>query len=207
MTELQTDSKAVIESRLVHDVHRRATSLLADAAGNPTVTITAVVEQRDFVVETLRHHHESEDGQLWPLIAAAAPETSDALAGLTGEHDRLDAALASLADVGTDGDIDRGALTEAAVAVRDLVHSHLANEEPLLFPALREHVSEQAWDAFSREVVASAPTERIYLLIALFDERGTPEEVELILGHLPACDRALVPALREQGRSALARLQ
>src|SRR3546814_15720004 len=63
------DPPSVVETKVVHDAHRRATSLLADltGAGN-TAPITAVVELRDLVVGMLRHHHGSEDGDLWPLL-------------------------------------------------------------------------------------------------------------------------------------------
>ena len=91
--------------------------------------------------------------------------------------------------------------------MRDLVHRHLDKEEPRLIAALRDHVSEPAWDAFSREVIATAPAEQSHLLIALFDDVGTAEEVELILENLPAPARQLVPAMREQGRAVLGAVQ
>jgi iron-sulfur cluster repair protein YtfE (RIC family) len=166
-----------------------------------------VAELRDFVVETLHHHHESEDQQLWPLITAGAPALAGPLGDLTGDHDRLDTGLDALDRVAIEDGEDRTALIEAAAAVRDLVHRHLDEEEPLLFPALREHVSEQAWLAFSADVIATAPAERTFLLVALFDEVGSANEVELVLGHLPPAAQELVPALREQGRAKLEALR
>ncbi|MET7605037.1 hemerythrin domain-containing protein, partial [Streptomyces avermitilis] len=64
---------AVAETRLLHKMHRAATSLLAEAAQRDTAPATALAELRDFLVAALRHHHESEDDVLWPLLTAADP--------------------------------------------------------------------------------------------------------------------------------------
>lgn len=70
--ETSKESVAVIETRLVHQVHRVATTLLAEAAVRPSVPLGALAQLRDFLVVNLRHHHETEDDDLWPRIVAAA---------------------------------------------------------------------------------------------------------------------------------------
>ncbi|GAA0382129.1 hypothetical protein GCM10009530_36120 [Microbispora corallina] len=206
MTDIRTEPTAVVETDLTHKMHRAATTLLTEAAGRPSVPAGALAELRDFLVANLHHHHESEDGQLWPLITAAAPETAAELAALSEDHDLLDTALDALAGVPI-GDTGRAALAEAASAVRDLVHDHLEREEPLLFPALRAHVSPEAWAEFSQQVVATAPMEGAHLMIGLFDEVGSPEEVELVLSGLPEQARAFVPGMRQAARGSLAVLR
>ena len=199
-----SEPKSIIETRLVHGVHRRATSLLAEAAAQPSSDPAALAELRDFLVATLHHHHESEDGDLWPLITALAPETAGPLAGLSTEHDELDAALDALAAAPLD---DRATLEKTSVAVRDLVHLHLEHEEPLLFPALRAHVSAEAWEEFAQKVSATSPPTGAHLMIALLEEVGTAEEVELMLSGLPAPVQALLPAMRDQAKATLDALQ
>jgi hemerythrin-like domain-containing protein len=203
MSEL-SEPKSIIETRLAHGVHRRATSLLAEAAARPAADSAALAELREFLVATLHHHHESEDADLWPLITAIAPETAGPLAELSTEHDELDATLDALAAAPLD---DRAALEKASVAVRDLVHLHLEHEEPLLLPALRDHVSEEAWEEFSNKVIATSPPAGAHLMVALFDEVGTPDEVELMLSSLPAPVQALVPMMRVQAKATLDALQ
>lgn len=202
MTELRSDTKAVVETQLVHDVHRAATSMLVD------VMDTDDVEARrrlvDFVVSVLRHHHQSEDDVLWPTVRAAAPELTESLAELTREHHVLDASLDALARSASEGG-DQGLLTNA-VLVRDMVHEHLAREEPILFPALHTRVSPEAWDAFSRHAVATSPPEAGPLLMAFFARVGPPEAVEVVLAGLPVEMRAGVPTLLADGESTLARL-
>ncbi|MFF7212979.1 hemerythrin domain-containing protein [Streptomyces sp. NPDC008238] len=200
---------AVIETRLAHEVHRVGTALLAEAALRPSAPLGDLAQLRDFLVVNLRHHHETEDEDLWPRIVATAPATAIALKELSAEHDQLDEALDRLAAValGDDADGARTALHEAAVAVRDTVHAHLAHEEPVLFPALREHVTPEYWADFSQRVIATTPPVAGHLMIGLLDEVGTPEEVGLMLAALPEPVRPLLPAMRAQAADDLRTLR
>ncbi|MBS2550187.1 hemerythrin domain-containing protein [Catenulispora sp. NL8] len=196
-------SVAVTDTRLTHEVHRVATALLAEAAVEPSVPPAALLTLRDFLVANLRHHDQAEDDDLWPRIIAVAPDTADALHALSAEHERLRAALDALSDVamaadGAASEADRTALRQAAVAVRDLVHDHLAHEEPILLPALREHISPAAWDEFAQKVISTAPPVGGHLMIGFLAEVGTPAEVEAVLAGVPEPMRPLLPALRAQ---------
>ncbi|MFJ4467232.1 hemerythrin domain-containing protein [Streptomyces sp. NPDC089424] len=215
---------AVMETRLAHEVHRVATTLLAEAAAQPSVPLSALGRLRDFLVAILRHHHETEDNDLWPRIAANAPEAARALGLLSEEHERLEGALDQLSAVdlqdndvlassgpadrtGPSGDMAedrvRAALRKAAVEVRDTVHDHLAHEEPLLFPALRDHISRAEWQAFAQRVIATTPPVEGHLMVGFLDEVGTPAEVDMVLAGLPEQLRALLPAVRLQAREDL----
>ncbi|MEU2622041.1 hemerythrin domain-containing protein [Streptomyces sp. NPDC007157] len=213
-----TESTAIVETRLAHDVHRAASTLLAEAALNPSVPLSALAQLRDFLVSNLDHHHESEDNDLWPRIVAAVPAAALELDSLSEEHERLDAALNQLAAVamngngaggnlsetakptadqgGTSATTVRAALHAAAVTVRDRVHDHLAHEEPVLFPALRDHLTPAEWEDFSQRVIATTPPVAGHLMVGFLDEVGTPAEVDLVLSGLPEPVRPLVPGLR-----------
>ena len=198
MTYRPDDHPAVIETRVVHDAHRRATSLLADATTVDGAPVDARDALRGLVVGMLRHHHESEDHDLWPTLVAAAPSLAGPLDELSREHDRLDEALDRLA----------AELTPASASeVRDLVHAHLDHEEPILFPALRAHVTEAEWAAFSQRTVASSPKERTDLLVGLLHEAASEEDVELLLSHLPPDAKAMLPEMRAAGEQTLGTLQ
>jgi hypothetical protein len=193
---MATDPPAVIETRVVHDTHRRATSLLADAAGSSSADVVTAL--RDFVVAMLRHHHESEDRDLWPLLTEAEPSLVEPLTELSREHERLDPALDRLA-----ADADPA----TAAAVRDLVHEHLSHEEPVLLPALRRNISDVEWAGFSQRTVAGAPPVGTPLLAGLFHEVASDGAVELVLRHLPPEALELIPALRAEGEATLAELR
>ncbi|MFH8446042.1 hemerythrin domain-containing protein [Streptomyces sp. NPDC018026] len=201
---MRQDPTAVVETRLAHETHRLAIALLVEAAERPAVPGAALARLRDFVVANLRHHHETEDELLWPLIAAAAPAAAQELAALSGEHVRLDAALDRLAAVAIeDGRPARVALREAAAAVQEAVQTHLLHEEPVLFPVLREHIAPSEWDDFAHKVIASTPPVAGHLMIGFLDEAGSPAEVEVMLKGMPEPVRALLPELRRQAASDL----
>ncbi|MFJ9759518.1 hemerythrin domain-containing protein [Streptomyces sp. NPDC101149] len=217
------DAPAVVETRLAHDVHRAATTLLAEAALDASVPLDATAQLRDFLVANLRHHHQTEDEDLWPRITGSAPAAAQALDSLTDEHDQLDSALDRLAAVvipsaeaisedplvvadraATESEAAvRAELHDAAVTVRDVVHDHLTHEEPVLFPALREHLSPAEWQEFAQRVIATTPRVAGHLMIGFLDEVGTPAEVELVLSGLPEPVRPLVPAMRLQAAADL----
>ena len=192
MTSSHHDPPAVVETRVVHDAHRLATSLLVTAPASAPADM--IDEFREFVVAMLSHHHESEDSDLWPLLCAASPHLSEPLGRLSGEHSRLDAALDELAE---------SASPESAVVVRDLLHEHLAHEEPVLFPVLRTDLAADAWEGFSERTVASAPQNGKHLFVGLFHEVASPAEVDLVLRHLPPEAKALVPAMLAQAEPTL----
>ncbi|PZG08320.1 hemerythrin domain-containing protein [Nonomuraea aridisoli] len=207
MSNAQTEPMSIIETRLAHDFHRKATSLLADAAPRTGVPLSAIAVLRDFLVAQLHHHHESEDDLLWPRLAAADAQVAAGLAELSKEHDLLDASLDALAAAPAQQDGDRAKLADAAAAVRDLVHRHLEHEEPLLFPALRTHMTAEDWAEFSQQVIATSPMDAAHLLIGFFDLVGDPREVELVLAGLPEPARAALPILRAQAENDLRVLQ
>lgn len=196
---------AVIETRLAHDTHRAASALLADAAKRPSVPSAALTELRDFLVANLHHHHESEDRELWPLVVAASSERAEGLAALSTEHEELDAALDALGSMPVEDGAGRDALAKAAIAVRDIVARHLAHEEPLLFPALRE-LSPETWDAFSEQVIATTPPVGAHLMVGFLDQVGTAEEVEILLSRLPEPLQQFVPQMRLQAKETFAAL-
>lgn len=98
-----------------------------------------------------------------------------ALGELSEEHERLDLALDRLAAVDVT-DEARGVLHDVAVEVRDTVRGHLTREEPVLFPALRDHFTPEQWEKFSTEVIATTPTTAGHSMVGMLNEVGTPIE-------------------------------
>ena len=98
MTPRTEESPAVTETRVVHDTHRRATSLLASAVTDGRST-EGRDELRDLVVTMLRHHHVSEDRDLWPTLVDAAPSLAGPLALRRARRSGLGAAGAVAASL------------------------------------------------------------------------------------------------------------
>ncbi|MFG1809717.1 hemerythrin domain-containing protein [Streptomyces sp. NPDC049040] len=204
MSDFPAVPVSVIETRLVHDSHRRASVLLAEAAARSSVPPAAVAALRDFLVANVRHHHESEDEVLWPMIGAVSPAHAVAMAELTGEHKLLETALDDLAAVDISEGADRALYTCASAILRDLVHRHLDDEEPVLFPALRDYITDDAWREFALHVKTTSPTLNLHFMVGFVDLAGDAGEADLILGGLPTEDLA---ALRAQARDAFRELE
>src|SRR5580765_3250891 len=90
---------AMIHTRMVHDVYRRATSLLATTSRDRSASNKALRELTGFVVSAIRHHHQSEDHLVWPVLRAANPGAAAILNRLAGEHSQLDDTLELLNQV------------------------------------------------------------------------------------------------------------
>jgi nicotinamidase-related amidase/hemerythrin-like domain-containing protein len=202
--DLANQPTAIMETRLVHDVHRKASSLLAEAAARPGAPAGALRELRDFLVTTLQCHHTSEDERLWPLVLSLVPDVADALGALTEEHEQLEAALTSLEKAEITGGARHSDLADAAADVRDLVHRHLRHEEPVLFPALRDHVTAKQWAEFADYVRNTDTTVGPHLTVGFIDLIATPRDAGLFFSALPAQVRdETLPAMRRQAHATL----
>jgi iron-sulfur cluster repair protein YtfE (RIC family) len=197
---------ATHDTRLAHDLYRRATSLLADASGSGHAANEPLAELRDFVVTDLRYHQKSEDGLVWPLLTSANPGAAEALDALSAEHHLLASALHMLERVIIARPPERGSLARAAQAVRDILHAHLDNEESILMPLLAVHISDSHWARLRRQIAVNAPTEHMHLKLCLLDEVASPTDVADAMSALPPIAGQSNPAIRRRARHALANL-
>jgi hemerythrin-like domain-containing protein len=200
------ESLAVMEMKLIHDIHRAATALLTKSAARPGAPAEQLDELRQFVVAALRHHHESEDDALWPMLQSADPGAAGGLRDMTREHHDLDAAITILGSAPIGARKGRTGLAAPAAEVQDLVGHHLAHEESLTFPVLRLLPPEQ-WAGFSRAAIESAPATGAHLQMAFMEEVGAPSSVAAVLAGLPAPAAQALPALRAQGLATLQALR
>lgn len=83
-----------------------------------SASLEGLAALRGYLVENLRHHHETKGRELWSMILNAAPEAVAMLAAFSEEHDRLDAALGSLETAPVVSDADQEHLHQAADQVR-----------------------------------------------------------------------------------------
>ncbi|ABW13925.1 cyclase/dehydrase [Parafrankia sp. EAN1pec] len=144
--------------------------------------LTALRTHLDEVVNVIHHHHVGEDTHLWPLLRRFADpfdrvDGLDVLDGLAGDHDVLDplmervrTALARLAATATTGASDdtsdrataegsaegsAGAAAEfaaAATVLFTLMDEHLAVEESIVVPILRERVPDDELAAMEKRM-------------------------------------------------------
>lgn len=195
-------SGAITNTRLSHEIHRLANSLLG-AVDRDSISAESLALFRDFVVANLRHHHETEGGWPWSQILSASPETGHLLDDLSLKHERLEAAVDRFAGAEVGGQTagsnsaalgrgpegvprsDTAVLRVAAIEVRDDAHLHLVHEEPVLFPAPSDHTTPDQWDELSRRVIKFSRTVAGHLTIGLSEEVGMPEATHSALVNMP----------------------
>ncbi|GAA4788284.1 hypothetical protein [Streptomyces ziwulingensis] len=166
------DSRIIPDMQLIHETHRMSARLLIHAIPRPAISPKALIQLREFVVVSLRHHHETEVGLLWLHIMTVAPGAANAFAQLNRDYERLDAALARLADIelaciATTTPSRRSStsearntlrvLCEAATAVRDSLYTYLGHQEASLFPLFQGFVTRYQWEEFLNGLTESIP--------------------------------------------------
>jgi len=147
-------------------------------------TLATVIPDRWAVLERgLHNHHEHEDSDFFPMIAAASPDQAVLIEQLEREHqelvtllDAVDNAIGAL--VAHPDDDTRRAVHDAIAAVRDTLVPHLDIEDAQLLPAAAATVDGKEWDEVSERALRSTPKADMPIVAGILDEvtRGLPSE-------------------------------
>ena len=139
-------------------------------------TLAAVFPERWGVLERgLHSHHEHEDSDFFPMIAAASPDQVPLIDQLEREHRELVALLAAVdtsiaALVARPSDGTRVAVHDAIAAVRDTLVPHLDIEDAQLLPAAAATVDAKPWDEASERALRSTPKADMPIVAGILDE-------------------------------------
>jgi hypothetical protein len=139
-------------------------------------TLASLLPGRWGVLERgLHSHHEHEDSDFFPMIAAASPDQKPLLEQLEREHaelvtllDAVDRSITAL--VATPTDDTRRAVHDAIAAVRDTLVPHLDVEDEELLPAAARTVDAQEWDAASERALRATPKGDMPIVAGVLDE-------------------------------------
>jgi len=147
-------------------------------------TFAAVIPDRWGVLERGLHtHHEHEDSDFFPMIAAASPDQLPLIEQLEREHqelvallDAVDTAIAALVAAPTDA--TRSAVHDAIAAVRDTLVPHLDVEDEKLLPAAAATVDTKQWDDASERALRATPKADLPIVAGVLDEvaRSLPRD-------------------------------
>jgi hypothetical protein len=182
MTEQHADIRLYL---VVHQSLRLTLDRFVSAAERlDAPTLAAVIADRWPVLERgLHNHHEHEDSDFFPMIAAASPDQLPLIEQLEREHhelvallDAVDTAIAALVDHPTD-DTRRG-VRDSIAAVRDTLVPHLDVEDEKLLPAAAMAVDSKAWDDASERALRSTAKADMPIVAGILDEvaRSLPRE-------------------------------
>ena len=151
------DRVAALSEQLtqVHQsLRERLASLRQEAAGNTGPRATAAALPGDLLSHcvgfcaAIRTHHSGEDGQLLPLLRAAAPELAPVIDKLTEDHELVAGILRRIQELLTPGQIlsGPGALARELDGLTAILESHFSYEERRIARAL-DALGPQAWTA------------------------------------------------------------
>ena len=112
---------------------------------------TAIGNYVELLIESIDHHHHTEDDVLWPVLEAAAGAHVD-LDALSDDHTELAELLTELQH--TSSTFARSATAEDAMTLAHtlarlgaLLDEHLEDEERTIFPIITRYVDKSDWTA------------------------------------------------------------
>lgn len=168
----------LVSYQLVHAAMLRDVQRLADLADRIAAGATDVSRDRAHAIRdylrllfaAITHHHEGEDAIVWPVIADRVANAV-AMAQLTVDHQQLDPlfdeALIAAERLTVDP-ASRLAADELAGWMRRLatgLDAHIALEEQLIFPVLREQVSLTEYEQMEQRIrKASSLTDMMFVV-------------------------------------------
>jgi len=177
----------------IHRAVRRDLSRLSGAlaAGGTSSAPAIRAYWADFAV-ALHHHHDLEDGVVWPLLASRLEGRADVLLARNAQqHGSMSAAMddceIALAKMTTDPSPARASL---ATATEEILN-HLADEEADICPLIPEAFTPEDVAVFMAESAKLDPPQ-VFLPWVLDDAED--RDVEFFTGSMPAPVRAVLDA-------------
>jgi hemerythrin-like domain-containing protein len=150
----------LVHAAMLRDVQRFADLADRIAAGATDVSRDRAHAIRDYLrllFTAITHHHEGEDALVWPVIADRVADPA-AMAQLTVDHQQLDPLFDEVliaAERLTVDPASRLAADELAGWMRRLasgLDAHIALEEQIVFPVLRERIPVAEYEQMEAQV-------------------------------------------------------
>jgi len=202
MTALDTEPGCDTSDMLtIHALFRRA---FADApglvrgVGDGDVARARIVgtHVRE-VAGALHNHHTGEDELLWDTLEKRAPACALHVGLMRAQHQQtavlLDALQADLPAWESSGAaLDAAPVAEALDALRDLLLTHLGQEEAEILPTAATVMTQREWGALHEHGMASIPRDRMLLQLGWILEVIPPDErAGWLRTNLPAPARVM----------------
>ncbi len=185
---------------VVHKAFRRefgqASSWVRRVAPGDTTQAAFVHGYLAKLFDTLHHHHEAEDVELWPRLRERATGHQALLDVMEAQHSGIDPALAAARVLGerwtrTADVASRDAFADNLDELKGPLLAHLDQEESDILPLAQEHLTEHEWGLLGEHAVAHTPKSDLLKNIGGVLEDATAEERDMMLHHLPAVAKVL----------------
>lgn len=140
-----TSMMRIVHSALRRDI-ARAQAALSEPPYPDEAQRTAIGDHLRWMMGFLQHHHEAEDGSLYPMVRAARPDAADLLDDMDSEHAAIQPAAVALLDAARRYSADpssREAVLNALGELSDVLLPHLQREEDEAMPVVSSTITER----------------------------------------------------------------
>lgn len=150
----------VIHAAVRRDLDRLSNALEAMPDGD-RARAQALARAYGNLRDELKHHHESEDTYIWPMLEAAGVD-SGLLDAMESEHHTMAEALAETSGcmqvLATSGSAaDAATARDSLLRTREVVERHLRHEETELEPELHRYEDTPEWKAVEKKLRNQPP--------------------------------------------------
>ena len=142
LERFQAEHRQVLDA--LQRLEQAALAIESGAARGPE--LDTIREVHAILTTTVRAHNENEEAALFPLLADLAPS-----AVFVQEHHELRALEQRLGRELEDEQSEQ-AVVATALAIVELLRSHIAREDAVLFPMARELLGADGLDAVARQL-------------------------------------------------------
>jgi hemerythrin-like domain-containing protein len=204
MTATAPEKPDVNEMRVIHRVFRRELSalpgLVRRVADGDAARADVVGHHVAFVLTGLDIHHTGEDEHLWPLLLERAAPSSELIATMQAQHERVhhcvDRAEALLATWRrTPSTENAEALAAAVEDLSGALFEHLDQEEREILPLAEQHVSVAEWSRLGEHGRDSMDRAQLPIMFGAILEEADPIERAKMLTLVPAPVRLFLRTL------------
>lgn len=205
------------EMEMVHKMFRREFGLMPEllrGIADPK-RASIIAHHFDAITATLRHHHHSEDEDLWPLVLQRAGVANAApVRSMEAQHAQLADALSSLQSkvrewsAAPTADVAE-TLAKDTQQLAWLLNEHLDAEEEQLVPLMERHITA----AETQEIVArggaigaTGDPEALPLAFGMMLYEADPEIVDRAVASVPSAMRDVTRGLAQEAFAAHSRV-
>lgn len=177
------------ETVVIHRILRQGFAALADAAREVSPgdgdRADAVVRHAEFMLDGL-HHHTAEDTYLWPRLLERADDAA-LVQRMTEQHELVAQHVHKVRAL-----LPRWRTTPGGTELADTLQQlgvalapHLDDEERMILPLVREHISVAEWQETGDAAFAGFTNDQKLLALGALRDVTTPDEAASFLRTLP----------------------
>lgn len=143
----------------------------------------------DNILHFLEDHHNGEEELVFPLLRERCAEAGPLIDSMVEQHHEVVHLMQDSAEslaAWSAGDSDaQFAAAERLDSLHIAMLPHLDQEEAEVLPLAERYMSPAEWGQLPGHAMAAFAGDKIWLVLGLIIERRTPEQVDVMLSHMP----------------------